>query len=259
MYGPGGGDVDREESAIVFISLATLTEILGLYLEHVFCLRRTADRENSAQVPDIQGQLTEWEDALHRKLRRAILCGVDLGLPGSSNLRLAYLYLKLLSRKLELASDEDGPDGWRQYTRTRGVAEEIVLFVEELDDRALADFWLPLSAFSLSGTTTFLLRCTLERDTCPEHPDRYGLGRTDSLKLAQDLIAALRSHRQTAGWDLGDACIAQYAEVVERLGAPGVDEPNDMLDLENFVASNVPGVEELFPSLWDMFSGAPVT
>lgn len=47
--------------------------------------------------------------------------------------------------------------------------------------------------------------------------------RGSSLRIAWDLLRALRTHRDEAGWDLGDICLAQYEEVVGRLvaGEPG--------------------------------------
>ncbi|TDZ28490.1 putative transcriptional regulatory protein [Colletotrichum spinosum] len=245
-------------AASVYLAFVALAQFLDRYLERIYDLEKT-----SAHGPwDLEVLLTRWEDSLDLGLRRKIIRGGDsLDLPGSANLRLAYLYIKLLLRKWELdaekaaSTDHTSTIPMRCYLEVRRAAEEIVLLVQELRDVQLGDYWLPLLTFAFTSTTKFLLRCALETENTVS-----GLAQSMSLKLARDLVDALNAHRQKA-WDLGDLCIAQYSEVVDRLASSTVaadpaEQPVDMPDLQEYVSASVPDIDELFPSLWDMFSGA---
>jgi hypothetical protein len=184
-----------------------------------------------------------------------ILRGVDLAVPGSSNLRLAYLYLRLLSRKLDAECGRrfGVPEGasltTSSHTLIRRAAEEIVVFVQELDETALGDFWLPLSAFTLSSTITFLLRCAIESTAVQE-----GLTKSVSFRLTKDMMAALQSHRQCASWDLGDICITQYSHLIEKLAASDSASLEVVPDFEQLMLSDASAIDEFCPSLWDMFN-----
>jgi hypothetical protein len=241
--------------SLVFIGLVTLTEVLDDYIEHVFHLKRAVTGQESPKSPDMESKLTNWEDSLPGELRRAVLRGVDLRIAGSPNLRLAYLYIKLLGQKLRLDSQKDSHAGSNSQKRlhlpVRRAAEEIVLFIQELDERALGDFWLPSSAFALSSTVASLLRCALE----VEH-GADGLTSSISLKLAQNMISALQEHRRRHGWDIGNICLQQYAEVVEKLGASNGGSLEAVPDLGQFLSFNLPDANEPFQSLWDWFENA---
>lgn len=116
--------------------------------------------------------------------------------------------------------DEDGLAS--RYIQIRRTAEEIVVLVKELEEEQLEDFWLPVNAFAFPSTVTFLLRCTLETEKSPS-----AIAKSNFFKLAQDLIMALRRHRESSGWDLGDICLAQQAEIVEKLASRVQDESNN--------------------------------
>ncbi|KAK1593432.1 fungal-specific transcription factor domain-containing protein [Colletotrichum navitas] len=259
LCGPAPNPVDFEATS-VYLAFVSLSRFLDRYLEHIYDLEKTLPTGPC----DLEVLLTQWEDSLDPGLRRIVIRGGDrLDVPGSANLRLAYLYIKLLLRKLDLdaekAAHADQPSAIpvRCYLEVRRAAEDIVLLAQELKDPQLGDYWLPLLTFAFTSTTKCLLRCALETEDTVS-----GIAQSMSLKLARDLVGALQLHRQKA-WDVGDLCIAQYSEVVEKLATSttsGADEsaeqPVGMPDLQEYVSTSVPDVDELFPSLWDMFGNA---
>ncbi|KAK7448572.1 fungal specific transcription factor domain-containing protein [Colletotrichum acutatum] len=240
-------------AASVFIGLVTLTGVLDKYLEHVYDLNQGRDQDNSQTSLDLELSLGQWEDSLSDDVRRIITRGNNLHIPGAANLRLAYLSTVLLRRRIELdiEKQEDAVPGdalTNRYIQVRRAAEEIVLLVQELEEIHLSDFWLPVSAFAFTSAMTFLLRCALETENTAG-----GLAQSASLKLAKNLINSLQSHQQNSGWDLGDLCLAQYGEVVERLQT--ADSPSATVPefQQLMMSSDVPMIDELFPNLWDMF------
>ncbi|KAF4775611.1 fungal specific transcription factor domain-containing protein [Colletotrichum scovillei] len=254
LCGSAPNPVDHEATS-VYLAFVALSRFLDRYLERIYDLEKT-----STTGPwDLEVLLTQWEDSLDNNIRRRIIRGGEsLDIPGSANLRLAYLYIRLLLRKWELDAekaanaDHTSSIPMRCYLEVRRAAEEIVLLVQELKDPQLGDYWLPLLTFAFTSTTKFLLRCALETENTVS-----GLAQSMSLKLARDLINALQVHRQKA-WDVGDLCIAQYSEVIEKLAtstssAEFSEQPVDMPELQEFVSTSVPDIDELFPSLWDMF------
>lgn len=244
------------EATAVFVGLVTLTGILDGYLDHAFDLQPWTNTQHHAVSLDIEARLTQWEDSLPRDLRRRIIRGVDLSVPGSANLRLAYLYLRLLGRKLGLDNEEQekaADAGIRTQRRilARQSAEDIVLFVQELDDDALGDFWLSFNAFALSSTVAFLLRNALETER-----HLGSLAQSVSLKLASDMITALQSHRERKCWDLANICISQYAELIEKLVASDGQVAETIPALQQFLLAESISIDDMFPSIWDMLGGA---
>ncbi|KAK1970195.1 fungal-specific transcription factor domain-containing protein [Colletotrichum sublineola] len=258
LCGPAPDPVDFEATS-VYLAFVSLSRFLDRYLEHIYDLEKTL----SIGPYDLEVVLTQWEDSLDPGIRRRIIHGGDkLDVPGSANLRLAYLYIKLLLRKWDLDTEKtahaDRPSAMpmRCYLEVRRAAEDIVLLAQELGDPQLGDYWLPLLSFAFTSTTKFLLRCALETENTVS-----GIAQSMSLKLARDLVGALQLHRQKKAWDVGDLCVAQYADVVEKLatstsGAESAEQPVDMPDLQEYVSTSVPDIDELFPSLWDMFGNA---
>ncbi|KAI8307178.1 putative transcriptional regulatory protein [Colletotrichum sp. SAR11_59] len=240
-------------AASVFIALVTLTGVLDKYLEFVYDLNQDRDQDNGQTSLGLELSLGQWEDSLSDDVRRIITRGNNLHIPGAANLRLAYLSTKLLRRRIELdiEKQEDAALGdalTNRYIQVRRAAEEIVLLVQELEEIHLSDFWLPVSAFAFTSAITFLLRCALETENTAA-----GLAQSASLRLANNLIDSLQSHQQKSGWDLGDLCLAQYAEVVEKLmtaDSPSATVPEFQ---QLMMSSEVPIIDELFPNLWDMF------
>lgn len=221
----------------IFIALVSLTKILEDYLGHVFDLSSQDDEQShSSAVPTVsvklKNRLSAWTDSLPHHLRRVIIRGVNIDAPGAANLRLSYLYLRLLVRKLGLDAEKRHADSsalLQQQLGARQAAEEIVIFVQELDAAALGGFWLSFNAFALSSTAAFLLRSALQGhsgNASGQQQDPSSESRTDSrhsmrddiyVRLAADLVASLESHRREHSWDMANICIAQYAGIVEHL------------------------------------------
>lgn len=243
----------------MLVALISLSEVLDVYLVHLHDLR-SSRRATSSFNPEVV--LNRWEESLSGDARRLILRGTDLNIPGASNLRLAYLFVRLLQRRIELdngrqnSEQADSTSLLSRYVHIRRAAEDIVLLVQELRSPQLNDFWLPTAAFIFTSTIAFLLRVALETEETAG-----GLAESLSLRLANDLLDALQGHQQRSNWELGDICIAQYAEVVEKLRKPPVPVSSagqqvpeaSMPDFQDFVMANLPDAEELFPNLWDMF------
>ncbi|KAB8230436.1 fungal specific transcription factor domain-containing protein [Aspergillus alliaceus] len=216
-------------AASIFISLTTLTEVLGRYLEHVYKVSKSTFCPPETSAVDLERLLTDWEESLSDDSRRVILRGTHLSSPGAANFRLAYLAVKLLLRRIQL----DLNAGITQvgdvttspfYTQAQRAAEEIVHLVEELDESHLRGFWIPVHAFSLTSATTFLLRSGLRRNSSSNAP----------LKLAKDMISMLRSHNDKFGWDLADNCLASCSDLVEKLGSAEVEGESLMSSLPDF-------------------------
>lgn len=239
------------EAASVFVALSGLTEVLDHYLQHLYCVSRNQNN----QVTNLEFRLNQWVERLGTDVRRIITRGTHLELPGAANLRLAYLSTQLLLRRIELENDRDNGTMdaemlANRYLQVGRTAEEIVLLVQELREEHLRDFWLPVTAFVFPSTTTFLLRCALETED-----SQLGVAQSSSLRLAWDLITALRGHRDKMGWDLGDICLAQYEEIVQRLMVP--PEPGEshlsLPELQEMAMQDASFIHDLFPSLWDTF------
>ncbi|KAI1394427.1 fungal-specific transcription factor domain-containing protein [Hypoxylon trugodes] len=200
----------------VFVALSGLTDILDHYLQYLYRI----DKETSGYADSLELGLNRWVENLEPNIRPIIVRGASLNIPGAPNLRLAYLSMKLLTHRIRMeeirSRDELVNDALaNQYIQTRRTAEDIVFFVQQLQEEHLQDFWLPVSAFAFPSTITFLLRSALEAGRSPSE-----LAKSTSIKLALDLITALRRHKEYSGWDLGDICLAQHAEIVEKLASP---------------------------------------
>ncbi|CAG2013033.1 unnamed protein product [Fusarium graminearum] len=246
-----GASSDRMLKATVYIALVGLTDILDLHLRHVHRLRN-ADEPRA--TTHLELALNSWVEDLGDDIRRVVIRGTNLAMPGAANLRLSYLTVRLLSQRIELEAEKrirEASDSrlLNLYMQARRTAEDILILVQELQAEHLADFWLPSSAFALSTTVSFLLRCALETENSTS-----GLVQSSSLKIASDLLSTLRSHKEKHAWDLGDICLAQHTEVVEKLLAitppedPSAEEPQDF---SSFFMSDDAFLDQLFPSLWD--------
>ncbi|KAI1632651.1 fungal-specific transcription factor domain-containing protein [Biscogniauxia mediterranea] len=247
----------ESEAISIFIALSGLTDVLDHYLQYLYRSKRDA----SSSIRNLEFRLNQWVESLEGGARWVITRGTQLNLPGAANLRLTYLSLQLLTHRIRLEDDRSKGDVHAdslatRYIHVRRTAEDIVLLVKELQDQQLGDFWLPTSAFTFPSTVTFLLRCALETENSPA-----GLAESMSLRLASDLISALRQHQESSSWDLGDICLAQHAEIVEKLMTPSSSsssthaEENTPLGLgsQDAIIQDVSFVDELFPSLWDTF------
>ncbi|KAM0556921.1 hypothetical protein ACHAPJ_005597 [Fusarium lateritium] len=242
---------DKVLKAFVYIALVGLTEVLDLHLRHVHQFSNT---EETRDTTHLELALNNWVEALGDDIRRIVVRGTNLRIPGAASLRLAYLTVRLLLQRIELEAEKrirDAGDSrlLNRYMQARRTAEDILILTQELQPEHLGDFWLPSSAFAFSTTVSFLLRCALETENSTS-----GLVQSSSLKIASDLLSTLRSHKEQHAWDLGDICLAQHTEVVEKLLAmtppedPGADES---LDLSSFAMPDAYFLDQLFPGLWD--------
>ncbi|KAI1336688.1 fungal-specific transcription factor domain-containing protein [Xylariaceae sp. FL0016] len=232
----------RESGASsVYFALCGLTDVLDCNLQYLYRINKQA----GGSARNLEFRLNKWTDRTRKHL------------PGAANLRLAYLSVQLLTHRIQLEEDRAKGDVDEEnvancYMRVRRTAEDIMLLVQELQEEQLGDFWLPMAAFVFPSTVTFLLRCALETEDSTQ-----GLAQSMSVRLAWDLIVALRRHRETSNWDLGDICLAQHSEVVERLMMPlQTDRTGDETIIPDFQDIAIPDasfIDELFPSIWDTF------
>ncbi|KAI1370184.1 fungal-specific transcription factor domain-containing protein [Hypoxylon crocopeplum] len=200
----------------VFVALSELTEVLESLLEHLYQL----NKYTGTLVGDPELRLNRWVEGLDGDVRQIIIRGTYLHIRGAANLRLAFLSVQLLAHRIQMerirSKDVVDDDNLaNRYINVQRTAEDIVFLVQGLQEEQLDDFWLPVSAFAFPSTVTFLLRCALESEKSP-----CGLAENGSVKLARDLIMALRRHRDCSNWDLGDFCLVQHAAVIEKLTMP---------------------------------------
>jgi len=241
-------------AASVFIALVSLSELLEGFLDHVYSLKPPA----MSPSEDFELSLDQWVDGLDDGIRKIIVRGLGLDIPGASNLRLAYLSTRLLLRRMQLdqtkKAEENSTSALNaRYMQVRRTAEDIVSLVQELEEQQLGDFWLPVAAFTFSHTVTFLIRCALETAN-----GQGSLAHNPSLKLANDLIVALQAHQENHSWDLADICIAQYSEVVTRLlteEAPSDGYADAFLSSQEQFMLDFPFMDDMFPyTNADMFN-----
>ncbi|KAK7418187.1 hypothetical protein QQZ08_011340 [Neonectria magnoliae] len=250
-----GSAEDKKQKASVFVALVGLTDVLDSNLRHIYHFEPGEPRNTT----HLELALNNWVESLDDKIRRIIIRGTSLEIPGAANLRLAYLNVRLLLERIKLEADKqlyETQDSrlLNRYIQARRTSEEILILTQELQSEQLADFWLPSGSFAFPATVSFLLRCALETENSPS-----GLAQSSSLRIASNLISALRFHKEKNSWDLGDICLAQHAEIVEKVLAmvptedPGLD---GSLDLQDFIMPDVSVIDQYFPSLWDPLQSA---
>ena len=237
--------------ASIFIALISLTDVLDKHLKFIY----NVDKDSTLSTTDLELALNSWVESLTGANRMIILRGSSLEIPGASNLRLSYLTTRLLLQRIELEADKQSYEVHDQrlanrYIQARRTAEDILLLTQELTPAQLGDCWLSTHAFSYPATVNFLLRCGLETESSPA-----GLVQSASFRIAHDLITCLREHQERHSWELADVCLAQHAEIIDKIltsvshepqpDAGGVFEPSD------FVMPDASMIDTLFPSLWD--------
>lgn len=225
-----------------------LTEVLDHCLEHVYNIGLDGPERN------LDLELNKWIETLTGDVRKIITRGMSLEIPGASNLRLAYLAVRLLLRRIYLDRERQRLDCnpeqlANQIMDARRIAEDIMILVQELEPAQLGDFWLPVAAFTFVSTVTFLIRCALETEQ-----SATGLSQSTSLQMADEFLASLRSHQKNFGWDLGDICLAQHSELVEKLRtSPPISVPSEdsTTEARQHLVPDTTFIDELFPSIWD--------
>ncbi|KAF4978434.1 hypothetical protein FZEAL_5181 [Fusarium zealandicum] len=251
-----GSSLENILKASVYVALVGLTEVLDLSLKHIYHFN---NKDEVRETTHLELALNSWVESLSDDIRRVIIRGTNLGIPGAANLRLAYLTVRLLLQRIELEAEKrihDTGDSrlLNRYMQARRTSEDILILTQELQPEHLADFWLPSSAFAFSATVSFLLRCALETENSPS-----GLAQSSSLRLASDLLFVLKSHKDKNAWDLSDICLAQHTEVVEKLLAMAPPEdpgPGGTPDLAEFVMPDASFIDQFCPSLWDPLQNA---
>ncbi|KAI1049800.1 hypothetical protein LB506_001393 [Fusarium annulatum] len=246
-----GSSSEQALNASVYIALVRLTEVLDLHLRHV---HQFSLSDETTDTTHLELALNNWIETLSDGIRRVVIRGNNLKIPGAANLRLSYLTVRLLLQRIELEAEKRVRDTGdsrllNRYMQARRTAEDILILTQELQPEHLADCWLPSSAFAFSTTVSFLLRCALETEN-----STAGLVQSSSLKIASDLLSALREHKEKHAWDLGDICLAQHADVVEKLRAmtpPEDPSAEEVLDFSSFAMAESSYLDQLFPSLWD--------
>lgn len=230
---------DHRAAASVFVALATLTEVLACYLEHVYSVAKDSSHSGEPLAIELEQTFGEWEESLSDDIRQFVLRGTNLDVPGSANFRLAYLAVKLLLRRIQLdltkramdVEDDTSPF----YLHAQRAAEEIVLLVQELDETQLRGFWIPVHAFSLTSATMFLLRSGLRWKN--QHRNR-------PLRIARDMAKTLQAHRRNFDWDLADYCLDHCGDLIEKISMTegdgdvslnGIPDFSDNRDIDAFV------------------------
>lgn len=215
LCGPTASEVRRLASAI-FVSFVTLTTVLGDFLQHLYCIQKPKASSNQAiNSSALEHLLQEWEDSLDGVIRRLVLHGVGLNIPGAANFRLAYLAVKLLLRRIEINEEDETTASNRSnharsiaYSRAQRAAEDIVHLISDLNEEQLRGFWTPVHAFSITSATRFLLRCALR------YHRNGGSDHNTPLELAESLLSTLRSYEKDFAWDLADHCLSQCTELL---------------------------------------------
>ncbi|KAL4932976.1 transcription factor domain-containing protein [Aspergillus undulatus] len=237
-------------AAAVFVALATLTDVLARYLEHVYSVSRDFLQSKDMTEMDLEHILRDWEESLSDEVRHLVLRGINLDIPGAANFRLAYLAVKLLLRRLQLNMsksslqvEDDVASPF--YMHAQRAAEEIAYLVQELDEVQFRGFWIPVHAFSLTSATMFLLRSGLRMGT---------EGRNTPLKTARDMINALQAHRRDFDWDLADNCLTNCGELLDRIGMVENTQNGTAMVAPDF--PDIPDDLEIDPSILEELFGA---
>ncbi|CAH0014830.1 unnamed protein product [Clonostachys rhizophaga] len=247
----------QHRAASVFIALASLTDVLDQHLQYIYQVRK----DETGSTVQLELALNNWVESLSGTVRLIILRGSHLDIPGAANLRFSYLTTRLLLERIELEADKQSYDPHDQrlsnrYIQARRTAEEILIMTQELQQEQMGDFWLATSAFSYPATVNFLLRCGLETESSPVE-----LVRSPPFKIAQDLIETLRSHQDKFSWDLARVCLAQHAEIVDKIlssvsSSESQGGNSGSFDPQEFVLPDASFIDQFFPSLWDPLQNA---
>ena len=215
-------------------------------------------------------ELNTWVESLSGTVRLIILRGSHLDVPGASSLRFSYLTTRLLLQRIQLEVDKQayGTQDQRlmnRYLQARRTAEDILIMTQELQPQQFGDFWLSTSAFSYPDTVNFLLRCALETEISPA-----ALVQSASFRLARDLVDTLRSHQEKHSWNVGDVCLVQHADIVDKILESVSSQDSQALgdshgsnaggnsngagpgfDVQDLMLSDASIIDQFFPSLWD--------
>lgn len=218
------------------------------------------EKEKTGDTTHLELALNTWVESLTGVVRFIIIRGTHLDVPGASNLRLSYLTTRLLLQRIELESDKQLYDTNDQrlsnrYIQARRTAEEILMMTQDFKPEHLGDFWLSTHAFSYPSTVNFLLRCGLETENSPAE-----LVQSPSFRIAHEMINTLRMLQEKYSWDLADICLAQHAEIIDKILASVSSHDSQgtggVFDSHEFIMPDASMIDQLFPSLWDPLQNA---
>lgn len=200
----------QRAGASIFVAFSGLTDVLARYLEDVYSVSKESQSLGVSAI-GLETFLHDWEESLSDDVRHIILRGTTLDAPGAANLRLGYLAVKLLLRRIQLSKSgtEVGDDSTSPlHMHVQRAAEDIAHLVQEMDETQLRGFWIPMHAFSVTSAALFLLRSGLRTRQ---------QNRATPLKTAKDLISTLQIHREDFDWDLADNCLSHCSDAVEKI------------------------------------------
>jgi hypothetical protein len=267
-------------TTLTFVQLCKLTRILGDILPHVYALSLDTD-EMWRSLRKTDCALDDWEIALSPYLALKDSPTSPI-VNGASNLRFAYMSVKLLTCRLAFKAtikETTHSSEARQYRllKLRETSCEVIDFVTALSDAQLQEFWLPYTSYLLVTAATILLRCTIE----------CGDIATKRLCVAK-LVGfrdRLRRASRDSGWDLADFCLERCDEPIQKFAdalqcasqqtRTGASEAEPMLaqtqavqqdDLEmpmsdsdplSGVFLSVDSLECIWGDAWNIFDDAP--
>jgi hypothetical protein len=211
MLGPLMTSETSRESAMTFIHMCKLTQILGDLLPHIYALR--VDFGTLWKSLEKTGcNLDDWLTALPTWLCQLSPL-IDTSVNGSSSLWFSYLSVKLLLSRLAYRAtlQEVAPSqGARQYrlAMLQEASAMVIDYVASLTETQLHQFWLPYTSYLLVTAATILLRCTIE------------CGKLETKKKCVSKLIVfkdrLRIAKEESGWDLAEFCLERCGEPIQK-------------------------------------------
>jgi hypothetical protein len=144
--------------------------------------------------------------------------------PGSSNLWMCFLSIRLLLARVTLRSavlEGDSSLGRDRISQLRTASSAVLDFVLSLGESQFQDFWLPYVTHLLVHAITVSLRCTVET----QDPDI----RNTSVARLQRVIAHIQFARDNYDWDIAIYCLERCADPVSRIAALNAREPQHLV------------------------------
>ncbi|KAF2160648.1 hypothetical protein M409DRAFT_33112, partial [Zasmidium cellare ATCC 36951] len=197
----------------IYEHLLTLTEnVLSPHLCEINRLATVGDKSFSSndQRHDSTSRLQEWMDSSTGVSRSVIIRGTDLSTPGAANLRLAFLIIQFLDRRLNMGPGHEASGQSGHYQPALRAAEDVVFFLQELGEDELQGYWMPTMGFALLMVMTFLIRSVLDTDPAQRELNQ-------PLGFAQTMMECLREHRKRGNWDIADLCLGYYDQALQKI------------------------------------------
>ncbi|RMY85626.1 hypothetical protein D0864_07262 [Hortaea werneckii] len=203
-----------KRAASSFVHLCSLTQILADLLPLVYSLKET-QKDIGKKTRRLECDLDSWEDSLPDFLR------MDSGpctehVNGSSNLWFCFLSLKVLLCRCAfrascmsdaiVASNNKEAKNYR-LAMLRDSALTLTLYVSELTETQLNEFWISYATHLLVSSTTVLLRCTIESADI------------ETKRRCTGELVKMICKLQASHWDLGEFCLERCTEPVMKLAA----------------------------------------